>query len=52
MGLRLIQIENINYIKAKPKAGGRKWLKKQRNRFIRRTLLNDVPFTKFKGWEY
>jgi hypothetical protein len=52
MSLRLIQIENIKCIKAKPKAGARKWLKKQRNRFIRRTLLDDMPVNKFKGWEY
>ncbi|WP_345214171.1 hypothetical protein [Mucilaginibacter gynuensis] len=52
MALRIIQIENLHNISAKPKAGDRKWLKKQRNRYIRRTSVLEEPFTKFKGWEY
>jgi hypothetical protein len=52
MGLRVQQIENVKCIKVKPKAGFRKWLKKQRNRHIRRTALLKEPFTKYHGTEY
>jgi hypothetical protein len=52
MSLRLIQIEKPAFIKKKPKAGDRKWLRNQRNRYIRRTPVNEEPFTKYKGYEY
>ena len=52
MSLRLTQIEKPAFIKKKPKAGSRKWLRNQRDRYIRRTAIADEPFTKYKGWEY
>ena len=54
MSLDIIQIENLKHFKKfpKPKAGYRKWLKKMRNRHIRRTDILKEPFTRYKGWEY
>lgn len=50
MGLYLEKIENNM---GPAKAGTRKWAKKQRNRFLRRTKINDTPLTKLrKGYEY
>ncbi len=52
MSLRVIQIERPAYIPTKSKSGDRKWLKQQRNRYIRRTPIAKPVFTKYKGWEY
>jgi hypothetical protein len=53
MGLCTEQIEiHLDYLFGKPKAGGRKWLRNQRNRKIRRVPQTEVPYIKYKGWEY
>jgi len=54
MSLRNQQIEhwfNRKY-DVKPKAGFRKWLKKQRNRKIRQSPKTEIPDIKYEGWEY
>lgn len=54
MSLRNCQIEhwfNQKY-PVKPKAGFRKWLKKQRNRKIRQTPKTEIPTVMYNGWEY
>jgi len=54
MGLRLIKIEHFlggKYMEAN--AGSRKWLKKLRNRKIRRTKLEDHPPVKqYRDYEF
>jgi hypothetical protein len=54
MSLRNQQIEHwfTKEFKIKPKAGFRKWLKKQRNRKIRQTSNTKIPNIKYDGWEY
>jgi hypothetical protein len=54
MSLRNQQIEhrfNRKYA-LRPKAGFRKWLKKQRNRKIRQIPKIEISNIKYNGWEY
>ena len=35
------------------KSHSRKWMKKMRNKWLRRTKIDEIPNTKLrKGWEY
>jgi hypothetical protein len=49
MSLSLEQIEHHLHGKRNK---SRKWLKKQRNKKIRLTNKLEIPFIKYKGWEY
>ena len=50
MSLCMEQIEHLDRWLGR-KSHSRKWMKNQRNRKIRRTNNEDIPFTnKYKGW--
>jgi len=52
MALCLYKIEHIDGCFCHPKAGVRKWLKNQRNRWIRKWNKYEVPPVKYRcGWE-
>lgn len=52
MSLSMEQIEHLERMWG-GKSRSRKWIKNQRNRRIRRTQKEEIPFVnKYKGWEY